>query len=570
MRKSLYILFAVLITLSMMLASCKPADAGDAGAAPVAAEDLPLLRVNLTSYPDMLDPQKSSFMGEISHLRRIYEGLTLLDDDLKVIPGAAESWEYNDDATEVTYTLREGLIYSDGEVLNAKRFEYAIKRTINPYTAGEYAYILDDIAGAIDWRGADVEAITDDEFEALKAAVAVEALTMDGQPCADYEQADCRMLKIGLSHPAPYFDYIMGLWVTFPAREEIIDADPDTWWVSAEGHVGNGPFSLDVLEQNERGTFNPNPNYWGGKATYAIEYHYITDSAVAFEAYKNDELDVFPFGVEDLATIENDEDLNAQKYLFPGTCTFGAMFHHEKEPFNDPKIREAFAYAIDRDAWVADVLKGVGVPTLTWIPQGVPGYQEGETRWGYDLEKARQAIADSTYGSAENLPEITLTFADNPRNRTRFEWLAAKWGEAFSIEVALNPVEPTTYTALTKDRETAPQVYILGWCSDYPDPQNWISTYWKTGAFSERFAFSNAELDALMAKADATLDYDERIALNMEAQDMLIDLIPTALIWTRAEAFLVKPWVTGLNVTPQDTDFPGQNNVLSIKLEAHE
>jgi len=96
-----------------------------------------------------------------------------------------------------------------------------------------------------------------------------------------------------------------------------------------------------------------------------------------------------------------------------------------------------------------------------------------------------------------------------------------------------------------------------------------MSTYWKTGSMSERFAFSNAELDALMAKADATVNYEERIKLNQQAQDMLIDLIPTALIWNQAESFLVKPWVKGIHQTPQDTDFPGSNNVLSITIEAH-
>jgi oligopeptide transport system substrate-binding protein len=566
MRKTLYIFFAVLITMSMLLTACKP---GTSGAAPVTSADLPVLRVNFISYPDMLDPQKSSFMGEISHLRRIYEGLTLLDDNLKVIPGAAESWEYNADATEVVYTLREGLVYSDGGILNAERFAYALKRNIDPTTAGEYAYITDDVKGAVEWRSADLATATPEQLQTLKDAVAVQALTMDDKPCTGYDQPECRKIRIGLAQSAPYFDYIMGLWVIFPVREEIIKADPETWWVTAAGHIGNGPFILESLEQNERATLVPNPKYWGGQVTYKLEHHYITDSAVAFEAYKNNELDIFPFGVEDLAAIENDPELNAQKHLFPGTCTFGAMFHHEKAPFDDPKIREAFAYAIDRDAWVADVLKGVGVPTLTWIPLGVPGHVEGETRWGYDLEKARQAIADSTYGSADKLPEISLTFSDNPRNRTRFEWLASKWSEAFGIEIKLNPVEPTTYSSLTKDRATAPQVYILGWCSDYPDPQNWMSTYWKTGAMAERFAFSNTELDALMAKADKTVNYDERIKLNQEAQDMLIGLIPTAIIWNQAEAFLVKPWVKGIHQTPQDTDFPGSNNVLSITIEAH-
>ena len=70
----------------------------------------------------------------------------------------------------------------------------------------------------------------------------------------------------------------------------------------------------------------------------------------------------------------------------------GVFKLQEKPPFDDIKVREAFAMAYDRDAWVADVLKGLGSPTLTWIPPGFPGYQEGETRWGYDAEAAKQAI----------------------------------------------------------------------------------------------------------------------------------------------------------------------------------
>ena len=64
-------------------------------------------------------------------------------------------------------------------------------------------------------------------------------------------------------------------------------------------------------------------------------------------------------------------------------------------------------------------------------------------------------------------------------------------------------MDPTTYTALTKDIKTAPQTFILGWCADYPDPQNWLSVYWKTGAFGERIGYSNKDLDKLMDQADA-------------------------------------------------------------------
>ncbi len=145
-----------------------------------------------------------------------------------------------------------------------------------------------------------------------------------------------------------------------------------------------------------------------------------------------------------------------------------------------------------------DVLKGLGAPTLTWIPKGFPGYDATENRWGFDPAKAKAALAESTYKTVDKLPPIDLTFSDSPRNRTRYEWLAAKWKEVLGVTVKLNPVEPTAYTALTKDIKTAPQVFILGWCADYPDPQNWLSVYWKTGAFGARIGYSNKELDKLM------------------------------------------------------------------------
>jgi oligopeptide transport system substrate-binding protein len=482
------------------------------------------------------------------------------------VPGQAESWEYNDDATELTFQLRPDSKYSDGSLLNAKRFEYSVLRNINPETAGEYSYITDDIAGAVEWRSADPTAEGYDA-EALKAGVMVQALDSAGNPCTDYEQADCLTLKIGLSHPAPYFHTVMSLWVAFPAKEELISEGGENWWNSSKFQVGNGPFILQNLEPFVRSYFTPNPNYFAGQPSYDLEYTYITDSAVRFEAYKNNELDIIELGEEDYPVVQADAELSAQANIYAGSCTFAVMFHQLKETFTDPKVREAFAYALDREAWVQDILKGLGAPTLTWIPPGFPGYQEGETRWGFDPEKAKQSLAESTYGSVENLPEIVLTFSDTPRNRTRNEWLAAKWKEVLGVEMQLNPVESTTYTALTKDIATAPQVFILGWCADYPDPQNWLSVYWKTGAFGERIGYSNPELDALMAQADATVDPEPRMELYAQAQDMLVAGIPVAFMWNNSNNYLVKPWVTGFVRTPMDAGWIGDNDPLTIQVD---
>ncbi|NLG99794.1 MAG: peptide ABC transporter substrate-binding protein [Chloroflexi bacterium] len=595
-RKAWLWIISLLVIASMVLAACqtpatqapageepaaeKPAAEEPAAEAPAAEEpaaeepvaevpagDLETLMINLGTYPDIMDPQKSSFVNEIAHLKLIYEGLTRLDNDLNTVPAAAESWDYNEDSTQLTFTLREGLKYSDGSLLNAKRFEYSILRNIDPVTAGEYATITDDIAGAIEWRSADVSTATEEELQALKDAVQVKALDSAGNPCTGYDQEDCRTLVIGLRQPAPYFHTVMSLWVTYPAREEDITAGGEDWWSEAANHVGNGPFVFSELEPSVRGFFVPNQNYWRGAPTYNIEYRYITDTAVAFESYKNDEFDIITAGAEDFPVIKADPVLNEELRVYPGSCTYAIMFHQLKEPFTDQKVREAFAYALNREGWVNDVLKGLGSPTLTWIPPGFPGYDAEEDRYAFDPEKAKQALAESSYGSAEALPPIELTFSDTPRNRTRFEWLANQWKEVLGVETTLNPVESTTYTALTKDINTAPQVFLLGWCADYPDPQNWLSVYWKTGAFGERIGFSNPELDELLNKADSETDPATRAQMYADAQKLLVSSSPVAFMWNNVNSYLVKPRVQGIVETPQDSGWPGDNDPTTITVE---
>ena len=405
------VLFAVLLVAGLVLAACPAPAAPQAPAVqtvvvtvketvvsevtkvvetvkevPVEVTPVPeagpkTLRVNLATYPDIIDPQKSSFVNEIAHLQLMYEGLTRLDKDLATVPGAAASWEYNEDATQLVFTLQPDLKYSDGTPLNAERYAYAIKRNINPETAGEYAAITDEIAGAPEWRGftAD-EAKTEEENAAAKDAAAavvaesIKASHADGTACEGYEDTACDTLTLTFSKPAPYFHTVMSLWVTYPAKEENITEGGENWWNSSKFQIGNGPYVLDALEPFVRGHFTPNANYWRGAPMVDLEYSYINDSAVAFEAYKNNEFDIVPLAAEDLATVQQDPALSKEANIYPGSCTYAIMFHQLKEPFTDQKVREAFAMSYDREAWVVDVLKGLGSPTLTWIPPGFPGY----------------------------------------------------------------------------------------------------------------------------------------------------------------------------------------------------
>jgi oligopeptide transport system substrate-binding protein len=596
MRK-LFTILSLLVVLSMALAACgggapaaeKPAEpAGGSAAteapATAAATEAPagpvrenVLRVNTGTYPDVIDPQKSSFVNEIAHLNKVYMGLTTLNEKLETVPGAAESWKFNDDATELVFTLKPGLLYSDGSVLNAKRFEFAFQRNIDPATAGEYASITDEIVGAPEWREADTAAEGYDA-ETFKAALGVKASHADGADCVDYEDVECNTLTLKFSKPAPYFATIAGIWVGYPAKQENIEEGGDIWWTSSKFQVGNGPFIWKSVEPFVKSVFVPNPNYVGATIpSYTLEFSYITDTAVAFEAYKNNEFDVVVAVAEDLPVIDADPELTAQHVKYAGSCTFKIQFSmHPKwndidNPFADKKVREAFALSFNAEGWAKDVDSNLSVPTWSWIPPGYPGY-DATSPLKYDVEAAKVALAAASepFNSADKLNAmgLKLTFGDTPRNRQRTEWLVANYKTNLGVDIALDPVDPTTFTALQKDPNTFPLMSRGGWCADYPDPQNWLSVYWRSDTtFASRPGYNNPEFDKLVNEADQSTDPAKRMELYKQAQQLMLADIPAAFGYNTLNNYLVKPWVKGYMTTPQDGTYPGDVTPWTITID---
>lgn len=373
-----YLLILILILSACMPPGTVPSAINGEAATPLAtsfldiltpateppAAEASILRINMGTFPDIIDPQKSSYVNEIAVLKMVYEGLTRLDADLNTVPAAAESWEYNDDATELVFTLRDGLTYSDGSPLNAARFEYSFHRNHDPAIVGASTFTMDEILGAAEWRGCieNCDALRDAFFENSKASHA------DGSDCTGYDDAACNTFTLKFQQPAPYFHTVASLWVVYPARQELIEIGGENWWLDPANQIGNGPFAMTNLEQDVNVHMIPNEEYWAGIPSYELDYSFITDPTVALEDYKNGEFDIMIPAVEDLVTIRADARLSGQVMIYPGSCTFAVMFHQLKEPFVDPAVRQAFTYALDRQGWVNDVLQGLGVPTLTWIP----------------------------------------------------------------------------------------------------------------------------------------------------------------------------------------------------------
>jgi oligopeptide transport system substrate-binding protein len=539
-----------------------------------------VLRVNLATYPDNLDPQKASFVNEIAHLKLAYEGLTKFDKDLQTVPGAAEKWAYNADATELTFSMRKGQKYADGSLLNAKRFEYSVIRNINPATGGEYAFVTNDyIAGANAW-GEAAAAVADAKDDAAKKTAteaatkaeaalraSVQALDAAGKPCADYKQEDCLTLKIKLGAPTPFFHTIMALWVAYPAKEENITAGKDQWTQSTKFQVGNGPYTWKSLEPQVKSRFEPNPNYYGDKAKTAIEFSYITDSAVSFNAYKNNEFDLIGLAPEDLKTVQADANLSKQALIYAGSCTTGMQMNQKFPPFDDKNFRAAVSQAFDRKSYAENILQGLAAPTLTWIPPGYPGFDKAEARNGFNVDDAKKSLAASKYATADKITggKAVLNMSNSPRNKLRGEFIVQMLSKNLGIPFELQLVEPTEYTARQKKGDLAS--YIGGWCADFPHQTNWLPTYFNSKSFAARFGYSNKDNDKLMSDADVTVDTAKAAAMYDQAQKTIVGDIPMAFLYNSANAYLVKPWVKGLIQTPQDSGFAGDTVPTALDID---
>lgn len=524
--------------------------------APPTATPLPkphVLRINLGTRPDVLDPQKASTTAEIAVVQLAYEGLTRVDEKGRVVPGAASSWEFGADGKTLTFHLRNTLVRADGTAITAKDFEYAFKRAVDPRVQALDPSLLDDVHGALAAYSLDPKSKPEDIQKALDN-VGVKA-------------TDDATLVVTFDQPTGYWPTLASTWVGFPAQQSKINSDPDGWWIKPENHNGNGPFKITEM-QDQVIKLVPNPNYWGGKSPLdRLELYWIAEPGAALEAYRKGQVDVVRAATDTLATIQADPALAKELVRAPAPWVTYLGFNVKKAPFTDKKVRQAFSQALDREGFVHEVLKGLGQPYLSWIPIGLPGYDETASAPGYDAQGAVKTLVEAGYGTPDKkrvdcnkLGTVKLSYSNTPRYQTLFGYLAANLTRVFACPVLLDPVDPSTYPLLTKDPKNAPQMYLITWQEEFPHPQNWLFLQTCTGVYATRIGYCNKDFDAALAAANAETDFDKSMDKYRAAQRIFVGDTAGAFLWNQENAYLIKPYVRGVwdHHSTADTAFPGQ------------
>ncbi len=558
------------IEISAQTATATPAAPSAATATPGASagvtetiQGLKVLRIGEDIYPDIIDPQKSSFVNEIEALSLAYEGLTTVDADGNWEGAAADRYIVSDDGLSVTIHIRDGLKRADGTPITAHDFEYALRRAVDPNVTGkQYVSLLFDVQGAQELAALDPATASAADIEKAFANYGVRAL-------------DDSWLEIKFINPvASYWGYIASMPIFYPVDQRAVEKDPENWWKDPANHNGNGPFKFETINGTDKITLVPNPNYWRGTATLdRIEFTFNPDDAARLQAYEDGQLDIDAAVAPELVPlIISNTNIVSDLLRYPAAQTVALAFNNTRKPFDDRNVRVAFSQALDRLGFINAQLGGIGLPYTRWIPPDVPGNQASEPGVpDTDPSAAVNTLVNNGYAAsdstAENpkvdcakLGEIKFTYPDSPINQKRVEYISKNLSDVIGCPITPDPIAGTEFTSLTKDVRTNPQLSLQRWVQDYPHPQNWLSAYWKCGAFSRRYGYCNLFLDQILNQADMTADPEKALELYQLGEDMLIQDVPGAFFYTPENLQLVRPYVIGPkdNLSSQDAGWAGE------------
>ena len=467
-----------------------------------------ILSVQVGPNPETIDPALNSAVDGGNMLLHSFECLLAVDQDGKLIPGQAETWETSEDGLTWTFHLRDGLKWSDGTDLTANDFVYSWKRVCDPMVAAPYAEtVLGMVAGYED-------AITGD----------LDALQVVAQ--------DDKTLVVTLNAPCSFFGSLAAFATLSPVQQATIDANGDAWATSAETYISNGPFYVSEWVPSSYIMMSKNPNYWNADAIKldGIKFNLIEDSNAAYSAYQTGEvLFIKDVPTEEIPTLSGNPDF----YVDPIIGTYYLSVNCNKEPFNDPAVRKALSLAIDREYVAGTLMQGTYSAASNFMGPGwidTDGTQFMDNANGgapyidtanyeANLAEAKQILADAGYPDGEGLPSITYSTNDAGYHKVVAEYLQQAWGE-LGVDLNVDIVEWASFTPMRRNGDY--DASRNGWVGDYSDPSNMLDLLYSTNGNNDG-KFSNADYDAAMELSRTTLDAAERSEALHKAEDILME-----------------------------------------------
>ncbi len=512
---------------------------GGASGTELAAEQI--LNKNNGAEPQTLDPHRAEGVPASNILRDLFEGLVSEAPDGSLIPGAAETWQINDDGTVYTFTLRADGRWSNGDPVTAADFAYGIQRSVDPATLSQYSSILFPIVNA---------------EQIVKGELSPEQLGVTA--------LDDRTLEIRLIGPTPYFLGLLTHSTTYAVHRPSVEKFGNRF-ARAGQLVGNGAYRLDEWVVQSHIRLLRSEKYWDDENTVIDEVNYfpIENQDAMLKRYRADELDFtqdLPF--KQIAWIR--ENIADQLYISPYLGSYYYSLNLTLPPFaGAPKLRRALALAIDRDVLTEKITGSGEIPAYSWTPR-VTGYTQQPPDWaGWTQERrnteARRFFKESGHSEANPLT-IQILYNTSENHKRIAVAIASMWKQVLGVETKLLNQEWKVFLE-TRKQKTMPGVARNGWIGDYNDAYSFTQLLASDNEQNDS-GFANDEYDALLDRAAVEPDMQKRAELMEAAERLMLEEQPIIPIYFYVSKHLIKPWVGGFEPNIMDHHYTKNFHIL--------
>ncbi len=427
--------------------------------------------VAIGQQPDQLDPHITTAYPSFQVLENVYDTLVVPDaETLEMSPSLATEWTTSEDSLTWTFTLRDDVTFHDGSAFDAADVVYSYERIID-----------EELANA--FRFATVDSVT---------------------------AVDDTTVEIALTEPTPNLLANLG---GFKGMAILPEGAADELDLATEAN-GTGPFTLGA--QGPDGlTLEANPDYWGeGPQVDAVEFRYISEPTTALTELQTGGVDwtdnIPPQQIESLADADDVvlETTPSQDYWY-----FSANF--EREPFDDPLVREALGYAIDREAITQAATFGAGSANQTAIPPD-SFWSSDHAPYSYDPEQAMSLLEEA---GVSDLTMGLMVTDEFPQSVTAAEVITSQLAE---VGITVEVQTETFATWLDRQGQGDFDAFLLSWLGNL-DPFGYYHSQHITDGSNNYQGYSNPEVDELLEQASVETDEDARKDLYDQAVEMIVD-----------------------------------------------
>jgi oligopeptide transport system substrate-binding protein len=500
-----------------MLVTAWPSQLRPVSPSPAAAADPSTVTI-VAGEPTSIDPAKHGDTGSAYYVSQLYETLTAVDTDLEIRPALAESWAIAEDGTKITFTLRPNLKFSDGSALKASDVVHSWRRLFLPSGPSPLASLIADVKGARE----------------LLAGASSDTSTL-GVSAPDDRTVVVDLMRGGRDLPgivsgAPFA-------VVPPATSDgEIRVGPGSL-------VGSGGYTLAAINATSW-TLKANEEYWAG--TPAIDTVTLVTTLQGqnpVDLFRAGQVDVTQVGSQDASWLAWDDELGSSLRSDPSLSVTYYGFDTRQRPFDDVRVRRAFAAAVDWRRLAALARPGTSVPATGLVPAGIPGRPDGDYLPAYDPAAARTLLAQAGYATGAALGPISFVTDGRPYDTAMISMLEANLG----VDIRYATMDFGPYQArLASD---SPQIWTTQWVSDYPGSNDFLGMLLETGSTSNQGGWSSSAFDEAIAQATSASSDAEATAAFAGAMAIIRDDVPVVPVSYGTQFNLVREGLLGASTT---------------------